>query len=676
MDELEISFAALTISDLTLRQEYIDRVCHEDTALRRRICTRIDALQQEKHAPPSDDLVTIDLAKRTEQGGTGGDSNAAAEKTLAVQQQHAPVTEVIRTVSDEAALSAILQKSDEKNSIGRLLNYEIRRVIGRGAFGIVLEGFDTRLRRVVAIKLLAPTSTARRETSQQFLSEARAVAAIRHSNVVDIYSIHDEPIPFLVMEYIPGKTLQGLVEVTGPLPLSSVLEIGHQIARGLASAHQKGLVHRDIKPSNILLEEANGHCVKITDFGLASDIQKINITQGGLIAGTPMYMAPEQAEGKEVDQRSDLFSLGSVLYFMITGRAPFEGKSTAAILNQVIQDFPPAIQSIVPSVPASLCEIVATLHSKKPESRYRSAEEVADLLSKSQADMQFQRFPEFDDLVTPPADTRAGAEISSKNMGAQPVAEPLSRLKKHHWFATTIVSLVVLAGYLTFPKGETKRSSSNDSESVSAATSDAESAPSDSTAKFSFKQLKGLLNETAIGAGNPDDVTVTEEYFEFDATAASPTLWVNFFAIDSPEWTFTTSFRNLTRDRYGCIKVVFMPNEEQETSGIICNWTNKSTGYIEVLEAPEDEVEPIPLPLIDTGEWTEIKLVVNPEEIQFHVAGNLVTRARRRNQKSGHLALCVCNWRCQFKNPQVVMTYAPRPAPEGIGEEAHDGSGQ
>ena len=153
-----------------------------------------------------------------------------------------------------------------------------------------------------------------------------------------------------------------------------------EIANGLAAAHALGLIHRDIKPSNILLEAGARSAVKITDFGLARTADDASLTQSGLIAGTPMYMAPEQAKGEAVDCRADLFSLGSVLYVMVTGRPPFRASTTMGVLKRVADQTPRPIREIIPETPEWLCEVIARLHSKKPDERFVSAKEVADAL--------------------------------------------------------------------------------------------------------------------------------------------------------------------------------------------------------------------------------------------------------------------------------------------------------
>src|SRR6266480_1542432 len=202
--------------------------------------------------------------------------------------------------------------------------------------GIVLRGFDEQLHRVVAIKVMAAQLATNATARKRFTREAQAQAAVSHDHIVTIHAVEEAgPLPHLVMQYVAGLSLQQRLEKDGPLELQEILRIGMQTASGLAAAHAQGLVHRDIKPANILLE--NGvERVKITDFGLARAAADASLTQSGVVAGTPHYMSPEQAEGKPVDQRSDLFSLGTMLYLMCTGRPPFRASGTMAVLKRVI----------------------------------------------------------------------------------------------------------------------------------------------------------------------------------------------------------------------------------------------------------------------------------------------------------------------------------------------------
>ncbi len=204
---------------------------------------------------------------------------------------------------------------------------------------------------------------------------------------MQVYEVGEQPLPFLVMEFIPGETLQERLNRVGPVEPAEVVRIGRQIAEGLSAAHANDLIHRDIKPGNVLLEGGH-HKVKITDFGLARAADDASISQSGIIAGTPMYMAPEQAQGQTLDQRADLFSLGSVLYQMVAGRPPFRANSTVAVLKRVADDTPRDIREIIPETPQWLCDIIAKLHAKDPDDRYQSAREVADVLADCEAQLK------------------------------------------------------------------------------------------------------------------------------------------------------------------------------------------------------------------------------------------------------------------------------------------------
>ena len=252
----------------------------------------------------------------------------------------------------------------------------------------MLRAFDEKLHRAVAIKVLAPSYAAIGSARARFIREARTAAAIKNEHVVAIYAVEDDAQPpFLVMEIIDGISLQDKIDKKGPLPIKEILRIGLQIAEGLAAAHKHGFMHRDIKPANILLE--NGvERVKITDFGLARAVDDASVTQSGTVAGTPMYMSPEQAEGAAIDHRSDLFSLGTVLYAMCTGHSPFRASGTHAVLKRVIDASPRPIREVNNEIPDWLADIIAKLHAKKPADRFQTAKEVAELLERHLAHLQ------------------------------------------------------------------------------------------------------------------------------------------------------------------------------------------------------------------------------------------------------------------------------------------------
>ena len=210
--------------------------------------------------------------------------------------------------------------------LGRFDGYEIVGIIGFGGMGVVLKGFEPALDRYVAVKLLVPHLASSGAARARFDREARAAAAVLHENVVAIHRVAEaKDLPYLVMPYMAGESLQKRLDERGPMQINQILRIGMQIASGLEAAHAQGLVHRDIKPANILLDKGVER-VTITDFGLARAADDASLTRSGVIAGTPLYMSPEQARGEPLDCRSDLFSLGSVLYTMCVGSAAVSRK--------------------------------------------------------------------------------------------------------------------------------------------------------------------------------------------------------------------------------------------------------------------------------------------------------------------------------------------------------------
>jgi serine/threonine protein kinase len=276
-------------------------------------------------------------------------------------------------------------------AIGSIGPYRIDRRIGRGSMGVVFQAFDSALLRPVAIKFLTPRLAVSPVARARFSREGQAAAAIKHLNIVTIHSIAEhEGLPYLVMEYVDGITLAERLERErdGMLERKSILRIGLQVARGLAAAHEQGLVHRDIKPGNILLEGGLDR-VKITDFGLACvTTEPWRLTASGVLLGTPAYMSPEQAAFSAVDHRSDLFSLGSVLYHMCTGELPFPGPTLKSILTGVREADPPPIRDLNPDIPPALEEVIRRLMAKDSAERYQSARELVHVLADELAEIQ------------------------------------------------------------------------------------------------------------------------------------------------------------------------------------------------------------------------------------------------------------------------------------------------
>lgn len=280
----------------------------------------------------------------------------------------------------QQSTTGFLEASEYPESLGRFDRYEIMEILGRGGMGIVMRGYDKSLNRHSAVKVLAPELAGSAAARKRFSREAKSAAAVVHPHVVPIQTVDEHAgLPYLVMPVVEGRNLDARVQDSGPRDVIEAVRIASQIADGLAAAHDQGLVHRDIKPANILLE--NGvERVQITDFGLARAIDDASMTRSGVITGTPQYMSPEQAHGDAIDHRSDLFSLGSLIYFMLTGRSPFRAETTMGVLNRIGNDQPRTIRTINADVPDWLEQIVAKLLEKQPAARFQTASEVAELL--------------------------------------------------------------------------------------------------------------------------------------------------------------------------------------------------------------------------------------------------------------------------------------------------------
>src|SRR5512146_135843 len=270
----------------------------------------------------------------------------------------------------------------------RLGPYEVEAPVGAGGMGVVYRARDTRLDRIVAIKVLPSDLSRNREARQRLEREARVISALSHPHVCTLYDIgHQDGLDYLVMEYLEGETLQERLR-KGALPLNQVFRYGVEIADALDKAHVKGIIHRDLKPGNIMLTASGA---KLLDFGLARVMKQPapvvagltelatetrRLTGAGVIVGTWQYMAPEQLEGGEADVRTDIFALGTVLYEMATGRPAFSGKTQASLIAAILSSQPPAIASLQRMSPPALDHVVRKCLEKDPQERWQSAHDL------------------------------------------------------------------------------------------------------------------------------------------------------------------------------------------------------------------------------------------------------------------------------------------------------------
>lgn len=270
----------------------------------------------------------------------------------------------------------------QSDELGRLADYRVLQLVGQGGMGIVFRAADTRLSRVVALKVMQPRFASDGAMRQRFLREARAMAAIKSDHVVTVYEVGvASDVPFLVMELLEGDALEVYHQKVGRQPLPQVVRIGREAAQGLAAAHARGLIHRDIKPGNLWLEAPTGR-IKILDFGLARvNTDSAQLSQVGVILGTPAFMAPEQARGDSVDHRADLFSLGCVLYWLCTNERPFKGTDVLSTLSALASHDPQPPQTLSVDIPTALSELIMQLLQKDPGRRPASSQAVADSLA-------------------------------------------------------------------------------------------------------------------------------------------------------------------------------------------------------------------------------------------------------------------------------------------------------
>lgn len=263
--------------------------------------------------------------------------------------------------------------------ISQLGRYKVVGELGQGAMGVVYKARDPLIDREVAIKTinLSLAMDERDEYEARFYQEAKAAGRLSHPNIVTIYDVgRSEDVAYIAMEYLQGRELRDILNENPMLPVSEVIDIVTQVARGLSYAHEHGIVHRDVKPSNVMVLR-DGH-VKITDFGIARMASAAVRTQTGMVLGSPKYMSPEQVLGKEIDSRSDIFSLGVMAYEMLTGRVPFLGENVNAIMYQTLNAIPAQPSSLNPAVPEMLDYILAKALSKDLEARYQNARDLAD----------------------------------------------------------------------------------------------------------------------------------------------------------------------------------------------------------------------------------------------------------------------------------------------------------
>lgn len=337
----------------------------------------VDSFIQAKH---SDDTEAEQLVKKI------------THRLHAQRTEKGKHLETLDEDSQSASFNEFLQflsPAEQSGEIGRLGGYRVLRVLGAGGMGVVFEAEDLDLDRKVALKVMKRNAAENESAKLRFLREAKMTAALNHDHVVTVYQVGEENgVPFLAMELLDGEPLDDRL-ANEQLPVAEVLRIARETASGLAEAHNKDLIHRDMKPSNLWLCSMPRDRVKILDFGLAQITRNEDekLTRSGMILGTPAYMSPEQTQGEQADARSDLFSLGCVMYQMLTGHKPFKGRDLISTLLAVASAEPESIHEYNPDVPSELVELVRALLQKEPTQRPSSAQEVVDRITAIENDL-------------------------------------------------------------------------------------------------------------------------------------------------------------------------------------------------------------------------------------------------------------------------------------------------
>ncbi len=275
-----------------------------------------------------------------------------------------------------------LAPPQQPGELGRLGPYRVLQVLGKGGMGMVFRAEDPALQRSIALKVMLPDVAGSRSARERFLREARAAAQIEHEHIIPIFQVgEDRGIPYIAMPFLKGMSVDDWLKKKGGFTVPQILRLGREIAKGLHAAHERGLIHRDIKPANLWLDAAAQGRIRILDFGLARPTEdKDHLTQTGAVVGTPSYMSPEQASGKELDHRSDLFSLGVVLFRLCAGRLPFRGNGIMAILSALATETPPPVREFNPDVSPELNALVMQLLEKDPKNRPANAKVVIDTI--------------------------------------------------------------------------------------------------------------------------------------------------------------------------------------------------------------------------------------------------------------------------------------------------------
>jgi len=279
--------------------------------------------------------------------------------------------------SENIEVTATIETPKEELTTGAIFagRYQIIEELGKGGMGRVYKANDTDIKEKVAIKLIKPEISTDKKTIERFQNELKFARKIRHKNVCQMYDLNrEEGTYYITMEYVEGENLKNMIRMSGQLGIGTAISVGKQVCEGLAEAHKLGVIHRDLKPSNIMIDREGS--VRIMDFGIARSLKEKGITGAGVMIGTHEYMSLEQVEGKETDQSSDIYSLGVILYEMVTGRVPFEGDTPFSIGVKQKSEIPRPPKEINEQIPEDLNQMILNCMEKDKEKRYQNVGEL------------------------------------------------------------------------------------------------------------------------------------------------------------------------------------------------------------------------------------------------------------------------------------------------------------
>ena len=384
--------------------------------------------------------------------------------------------------------SSLLMASQDE-LVGQVIDgrFEVLERVGAGGMGIVYRAIQRSVQREVALKVLQGALATDRVALKRFFKEARAASSLRHPNTITVFDFGrtSSGLAYIAMELLDGESLADALDRHGTLPTDRALRIAVQICDSLADAHERGVVHRDLKPENVHLEKRHGHpdFVKVLDFGIARLLSpdESRITRSGVVCGTPAYMAPEAGAAGEIDARADLYSLGVLLFELLTGRLPFEGRTALEMLMQHAQDTPPLLSSLSPrAIPPALDGLVAALLAKRPDERPGRAAVVRDALEQLRTRTGEQDAEQVSIRNAPTGDCPVELPLVTgpiPQRGAETGEAPRARSPRRRWAVAAVAVAAAAATLLAWPAGDTHRWPGVSAPSVSAAPPSGEATP-------------------------------------------------------------------------------------------------------------------------------------------------------------------------------------------------------